>query len=98
MNQELKVNLLIAGRTYPLVVKDVEEEARVRAAAKQINKLIGDFEGAYEVSDKQDVLAMCALHFASNAKLNEKALEKQSLNWHQTIDSILLQLNKALED
>ena len=98
MNQELKVNLLIAGRTYPLVVNNVEEEARVREAAKQINKLIGDFEGAYEVSDKQDVLAMCALHFASNAKINEKAIEKQSHDWQETIDSILLQLNKALKD
>ena len=37
----------------------------IRKAVKKINDLLKRFEENYEVRDKQDVLAMCALQFAS---------------------------------
>ena len=81
---KLKVNVVIAGRTYPLNVQNTEEEEGMRKAAKQINELIAKFEQNYAVSDKQDVLAMCALQFASKQQINkihnsneeEKALQQ----------------------
>lgn len=81
---KLKVNVVIAGRNYPLSVNNVEEEEGMRKAAKNINELIAKFEENYAVADKQDVLAMCALQFASkveieklaNSKETEKALKK----------------------
>ena len=74
--EKLKINIVIAGRTYPLSVNNTKEEEGMRKAATAINKLITMYEQNYAVSDKQDVLAMCALQFAS--KLEISTLEKSS--------------------
>ncbi|WP_296637067.1 cell division protein ZapA [Polaribacter sp.] len=66
---KLKINIVIAGRTYPLSVNNTKEEEGMRKAANAINKLISTFEQNYAVSDKQDVLAMSALQFASKLEL-----------------------------
>ena len=73
---KLKINIVIAGRTYPLSVNNTKEEEGMRKAATAINKLISMYEENYAVSDKQDVLAMCALQFASKAEI--ASIEKDS--------------------
>jgi cell division protein ZapA (FtsZ GTPase activity inhibitor) len=81
---KLKINVVIAGRTYPLSVKNTQEEEGMRKAAANINHLISLYEQNYAVNDKQDVLAMCALRFASQVEISsidkkdnsDKALEK----------------------
>jgi len=73
---KLKVNIVIAGRTYPLSVNNTQEEEGMRKAALAINQLISKYEQSYAVSDKQDVLAMCALQFASKSEIN--SLEKNT--------------------
>ncbi|WP_439129659.1 cell division protein ZapA [Polaribacter sp.] len=75
---KLKINIVIAGRTYPLSVRNTQEEEGMRKAANAINNLISRYEQNYAVSDKQDVLAMCALQFAS--KLEISSLAKSSEN------------------
>ncbi|MFY9244021.1 MAG: cell division protein ZapA [Polaribacter sp.] len=74
MSNKLKINIVIAGRTYPLSVNNTKEEEGMRKAASAINKLISMYEQNYAVSDKQDVLAMSALQFAS--KLEILSLDK----------------------
>ncbi|WP_397446759.1 cell division protein ZapA [Polaribacter sp. R77954] len=74
MSQKLKINVVIAGRSYPLSVNNIKEEEGMRKAANAINQLIAKFEQNYAVSDKQDVLAMAALQFA--AKLEILSLQK----------------------
>ncbi len=76
--EKLKINIVIAGRTYPLSVNNTKEEAGMRKAANAINRLISMYEEYYAVSDKQDVLAMCALQFASKAEIS--SIEKDSTN------------------
>ncbi len=80
MNQKLKIKISIGGRVYPLSVSGEAEEEGMRKAANKINALISQFEQNYAVSDKQDVLAMCALQFASQAEIhsitNNEDLEK----------------------
>jgi cell division protein ZapA len=71
---KLKINIVIAGRTYPLSVNNTKEEEGMRKAAIAINNLISMYEQNYAVSDKQDVLAMSALQFAS--KLEILSLDK----------------------
>ncbi|TCI85406.1 cell division protein ZapA [Tenacibaculum sp. M341] len=68
--EKIKVNVIIAGRSYPLIVNNEQEEEGMRKAAKNINDLILNFEQNYAVADKQDVLAMCALQFASKLEIN----------------------------
>ena len=86
MSNKLKINIVIAGRTYPLSVNNTKEEEGMRKAARAINKLISMYEQNYAVSDKQDVLAMSALQFASKLeilsldKTDTKKEEIQKLN------------------
>ena len=61
---DLSIKVVIAGRTYPLTI-DMAEEEMVRKAAKTINDKIEEYEQNYAIKDKQDVLAMVALHFAN---------------------------------
>ena len=64
MDEKLKIKLSIADRVYPLTI-DPRQEEGLRKAAKNIENLVKKFEQNYAVRDKQDVLAMCALQFAS---------------------------------
>ncbi|MGB5238659.1 MAG: cell division protein ZapA [Flavobacteriaceae bacterium] len=73
MAERLKIKLSIADRVYPLTIDPGQEEG-LRKAAKNIEHLAKKFEQNYAVRDKQDVLAMCALQFAS--KIEQKGIEK----------------------
>ncbi|MCL5245949.1 MULTISPECIES: cell division protein ZapA [Cellulophaga] len=74
MAEKLKIKLSIADRVYPLTIDPSQEEG-LRKAAKNIEQLAKKFEQNYAVRDKQDVLAMCALQFAS--KIEQKSIDKQ---------------------
>lgn len=91
---KLKVNVVIAGRTYPLSVNDVQEEEGMRKAAKDINDLILKYEQNYAVADKQDVLAMCALQFASKAEISSLKLTEESTEALKKLN----ELTNLLED
>ena len=67
MENKLKIKLSIADRVYPLTVDPSQEEG-LRSASKKIEAMIKQFEENYAVRDKQDVLAMCALQFASQVE------------------------------
>jgi cell division protein ZapA (FtsZ GTPase activity inhibitor) len=61
---ELSIKVTIANRQYPLKINRADEE-RVRKAAKILNDRIKDYEEQYAVNDKFDLVAMCAMQFAS---------------------------------
>lgn len=61
---EKSVKITIAGRTYPIAINPKEEQA-VLDAAKRINERVEQLETTYLVKDKQDLLAMTALQFAT---------------------------------
>ncbi len=67
MDDKLKIKIAIADRVYPLTVELMQEEG-LRSASKKIDVMIKQFEENYAVRDKQDVLAMCALQFASQVE------------------------------
>ncbi len=77
MSEQLKIKLSIANRVYPLTIAPEQEEG-LRKAAKKIETMISQFEQNYSVRDKQDVLAMCALQFAS--QLEQKSIDKENVN------------------
>ena len=73
MDDKLKIKISIADRVYPLTV-DYSQEEGLRSASKKIDAMIKQFEENYAVRDKQDVLAMCALQFAS--QVEQKQIDK----------------------
>ncbi|WP_457617389.1 cell division protein ZapA [Lutibacter sp.] len=90
MAENLKIKVTIAGRVYPLRVRDEKEEEGMRKAANKINDLVTKFEKNYAVGDKQDVLAMCALQFAS-------LIEITTINKDEDIIEATKKLNKLNE-
>ncbi|MCK5815579.1 MAG: cell division protein ZapA [Flavobacteriaceae bacterium] len=91
--EKLKIKITIAGRVYPLSIKNAIEEEGMRKAANKINELVTKFEQNYAVSDKQDVLAMCALQFASQVEINSISDDTDTLEAIKKIEAI----NKLLD-
>lgn len=86
---ELSIKVNIANRIYPLKINREEEES-VRLAAKSINDILKDYEENYAVRDKQDLLAMCALKFATEAVKSGKQVENGKIEVHLNELSALL--------
>ena len=91
MKKQLKIKISIADRVYPMNVFPEQEES-LRLAAQKINNVIKHFEENYAVRDKQDVLAMSALQFAS--KVEQMQLNDEKTN--EEIEQRLIDLNEKL--
>ena len=92
MSERLKIKLSIANRIYPLTITPDQEEG-LRLAAQKIDSTIKQFEKSYSVQDKQDVLAMCALQFATQNE--QKKIDNTSLN--ENLESRLIAVDKLLD-
>lgn len=93
MSDKLKIKVTLADRVYPLTIK-AEEEEGVRRAVNNIKKLSDKFSKSYAVQDKQDVLAMCALQFASRIEV-EKMYDSGSVN---ILEEKLTEINQIMDD
>lgn len=89
--EKLKIKISIADRVYPLTV-DASQEEGLRSASKKIDSMIKQFEENYAVRDKQDVLAMCALQFASQV---EQSNIKSEVDQTEALEK-LIKLNDLL--
>lgn len=93
MSEMLKIKLSIANRVYPLTIAPEQEEG-LRKAAKNIETMIAKFEQSYSVRDKQDVLAMCALQFAT--QVEQKQIDKEVVS--EQVEHKLNALNVLLHE
>jgi cell division protein ZapA (FtsZ GTPase activity inhibitor) len=91
MSDQLKIKLSIANRVYPLTINPEQEEG-LRKAAQKIDAMIKQFEHSYSVRDKQDVLAMCALQFASQNE--QKTIDTEYLN--EEVEEKLIAIDQLL--
>ncbi|MGI4749956.1 MAG: cell division protein ZapA [Janthinobacterium lividum] len=90
---DISIKINIADRVYPLKVSTEEEEI-IRRAAKLINDRIKDYQENYAVKDKQDLLSMCVLHYATTSL---KA-EKQGMIEDTEVTKKVYQLDQLLSD
>lgn len=90
---EISIKINIADRVYPLKV-NMDEEEIVRKAAKLINDRIKEYQENYSVKDKQDLLAMSLLFYATASLRAEKQLSEQGSEFSEKI----YQLDQLLSD
>lgn len=64
-NKELRINIRIDGRNYPLTINRVDEE-KYRLAAKLVNEMVSKFRELFHKQESQDILAMSAFQIALN--------------------------------
>ena len=75
--KQLKINIRIDGRTYPLTI-DASDEEKYRKAAKSVNELVRKFREQFVDRDTNDILAMTAFQVALN-----------NLEWQEREDKTL---------
>ena len=97
MEKKLRIKITIAGRVYPLSINNATEEEGMRKAANRINEMVAKFEKNYAVSDKQDVLAMSALQFASQVEIQNLSKENDLKKATEKLNVLSQKLDSHLE-
>lgn len=87
-----KIQVVIAGRNYPLTVNEEEEEA-VKSAVHKINSGIKKLQENYAVKDMQDLLAMTALRLATTQS-DAKQDSQVDLKYKEDLDIVMSELKK----
>lgn len=95
MSDKLNIKISIADRVYPLTIEHSQEEG-LRSASKKIDVMIKQFEQSYAVRDKQDVLAMCALQFASQTEQKKIDKSEDLINAEKRLKNLDLKLSELL--
>jgi|Laugrefabdmm15dn_1035133.scaffolds.fasta_scaffold22555_4 cell division protein ZapA len=85
---KVSLKIEIAGRTYPITVKETEKE-KVESAAKKINDAVDMLKKNYAVNDSQDLLAMSALQLLMKTPTS-------SASTHEAIESQLNDLENEV--
>lgn len=73
-----QISVIIAGRGYPLKVKEGEEDV-IMSIAEEVNKRIREYQEAYPNREKQDWLSMAILSYAMERYQSEKSLTDAKL-------------------
>lgn len=89
----ISIKINIADRVYPLRVETDEEEI-IRYAAKLINEKIKELQENYAVRDKQDLLSMCVLQYATGMIKAERKASSQ----HEGVEQSIHELDSLLTD
>ena len=88
-----KININIAGRKYPVKVKEGEEIV-IREIEKDINRKINEFIKTYEFNDKLDIITLILLNCSHDLyKIKNSGHEQKLINKiseiEKSIDQIL---------
>ena len=78
---KLSIKLHVANRIYPMKIERKSEEF-IRTAIKIIEERLKFYEENYAIKDKQDLLAMCLIEYASKFESvnNKKVVEDDGLS------------------
>lgn len=88
-----KIQVVIAGRNYPLTVNEEEEES-VKSAVHRINSGIKKLQENYAVKDMQDLLAMTALRLATSSNESSSESDDDAIKYKQELNTVLEELQK----
>ncbi|AEW85808.1 cell division protein ZapA [Flavobacterium columnare] len=92
MSEKLKIDISIAERLYPLTIDPTQKESLLKAS-QRIDYMLRQFEQNYAVKDKQDLLAMCALQFATQVEQKNEEINDSN----EQVTEKLKRLNNLLD-
>lgn len=84
------ITVLIAGRPYPLKVKQGDEPL-IRKIVKELNEKVNRFQLKYTNKDKQDCLSMTLLTYAVDLHKSQQSAQQE-----QTISNKLSEIDDLL--
>ena len=78
---KLSIKLHIANRIYPMKIERKSEEF-IRNSVKKIEERLKFYEENFAIKDKQDLLAMCLIEYASKFESvsNKKVVDDDGLS------------------
>lgn len=89
-----RLNIIIAGRTYPVTVEESEVSV-IQEIEKNINKKINEFTLTYKTDDKIDIITLILLNCSlDNYNLNNKKSDNKDIL--DLISDIENSVNKVL--
>lgn len=91
-HKSLKV--LIAGRHYPVIIED-ENEQLIEEVVNDLNSKLKEFQATYHNKDIQDCLAMLLLSNAVDSR-KHKSIQYEQGELSEKLDQINLLLDKAI--
>jgi cell division protein ZapA len=82
--EKLSIKIMIGNRAYSMKVP-MEEEQKIRLAAKELNKKISEVGKKMNIQDLQDILAMISFELTidankSNYKIHENHKAQEKIN------------------
>ena len=91
---KLSIKLHIANRIYPMKIERKSEEF-IRNSVKKIEERLKYYEENYAIKDKQDLLAMCLIEYASKFESvsNKKVVDDDGLSEKLAEIEVLLSSN-----
>ena len=93
---EIKINVIIAERSYRLTIKKADEE-KVMKAAEVLNERVKSYKKTYDYRDYQDLLSMVCLQLATlNVKYETDAAYKDQY-LEQKLDEFSVLLNDNID-
>ena len=92
---KLSIKINIANRIYPMKIERSSEEY-IRKAVKKIEERLKFYEDNYAIKDKQDLLAMCLIEYASKVESNnnDSIIEDDGIS--ELLENIELLLDSKL--
>lgn len=90
--QDLSIEVQIAGRVYPLRLKEQEAET-ARHASELINQTLRTMEQRFGVRDMQDLFAMASLQLVTQLL----DIDQQSEHFHTEMSERIAVLDRLLE-
>ena len=90
--QDLSIEVQIAGRTYPLRLKEQEADKACNAA-ELINQTLRTMEQRFGVRDMQDLFAMASLQLVTQLL----DIDQQSEHFHTEMNERITALDQLLE-
>ena len=92
---KLSIRLNIANRFYPMKIERSSEET-IRNSVKKIDNRLKFYEENYAIKDKQDLLAMCLIEYASKSEsmdnktiVEDNGLTEKLTNIHTVLNNTL---------
>ena len=90
--ENISISVHIAGRSYPLKVKQSDTDI-IKSIADQVNEKVNYFQRTYVNRDKQDCLSMALLTFAVDYhRLKEKLNQSDVAERVEKLDKMLEEL------
>ena len=91
MNDKIKINLQMAGASYPLTINR-EDEQMVREAAKQVDLRLNAYREHYQSVSAERIIAMVAYQFSL------ENLQQKQRNDTEPYTTKIKELTKVLVD